>query len=421
MKKIHFLLFLFLSLTMFSQEKLSLKECYILLDKNYPLTQQSTLLEQQNALDLAVINTENLPKLEFAAQASYQSDVTHLPISIPNMTIEQPNKDQYKATVSVNQLIYAGGFVKAKTEAKNADLKTNLKQVEVNVYQLKKQVNQLYFSILFQQEKKALLTSKKELLEAKLKEVKAGVKYGVLLPSSDSVLEAELLKITQQFIEIESNKTSLFEALSNLIGTTLNASSSLENPETIKSESNEINRPELDLFQLKKEQIDTNETLLSKQNAPKIMSFATGGYGNPGLNMLDNSFQPYYLVGVKLNWTVFDWNANKKQRESLKINKEIVDTEESVFKLHTNIELDQTNAEINKISAFIPTDNSIITLQKNILKTTESQLKNGVITAAAYLTELTNLYEAENNLSTHKIQLLLAQTNYNTTKGSSKQ
>ncbi|MBP8792592.1 MAG: TolC family protein [Lutibacter sp.] len=421
MKKIHFLLFLFLSLTMFSQEKLSLKECYILLDKNYPLTQQSTLLEQQNALDLAVINTENLPKLEFAAQASYQSDVTHLPISIPNMTIEQPNKDQYKATVSVNQLIYAGGFVKAKTEAKNADLKTNLKQVEVNVYQLKKQVNQLYFSILFQQEKKALLTSKKELLEAKLKEVKAGVKYGVLLPSSDSVLEAELLKITQQFIEIESNKTSLFETLSNLIGTTLNASSSLENPETIKSESNEINRPELDLFQLKKEQIDTNETLLSKQNAPKIMSFATGGYGNPGLNMLDNSFQPYYLVGVKLNWTVFDWNANKKQRESLKINKEIVDTEESVFKLHTNIELDQTNAEINKISAFIPTDNSIITLQKNILKTTESQLKNGVITAAAYLTELTNLYEAENNLSTHKIQLLLAQTNYNTTKGSSKQ
>ena len=421
MKKIHFLLFLFLSLTIFSQEKLSLEECYNLLNKNYPLTQKSTLLEQQNALDLAVINTENLPKLEFAAQASYQSDVTHLPISIPNMTIEQPNKDQYKATVSVNQLIYAGGFVKAKTEAKNADLKTNLKQVEVNVYQLKKQVNQLYFSILFQQEKKALLTSKKELLEAKLKEVKAGVKYGVLLPSSDSVLEAELLKITQQFIEIESNKTSLFETLSNLIGTTLNASSSLENPETIKSESNEINRPELDLFQLKKEQIDTNETLLSKQNAPKIMSFATGGYGNPGLNMLDNSFQPYYLVGVKLNWTVFDWNANKKQRESLKINKEIVDTEESVFKLHTNIELDQTNAEINKISAFIPTDNSIITLQKNILKTTESQLKNGVITAAAYLTELTNLYEAENNLSTHKIQLLLAQTNYNTTKGSSKQ
>lgn len=417
MKKHITLFILFSSLISFAQQKLTLDECYSLLNKNYPLAHKTTLLENQNALDLAVIHTENLPKLEFAAQATYQSDVTQIPIVIPNSTIEPPNKDQYKATVSVNQLIYAGGSVKAATEVKKADLKTNLKQVEVNLYLLKKQVNQLYFSILFQQEKKELLQSKTALLEAKLKEVKAGVKYGALLPASDSVLEAELLKIAQQLVEIESNKVSLYESLSNLIGTTINSKDALENPQTIQPETTEINRPELDLFQLKKEQIDSNETLLAKQNAPKVMSFATGGYGNPGLNALDNSFQTYYMVGVKLNWNIFDWNANKKQRESLKINKEIIATEEAVFKLHTTIEMEQTKAEITKISAFIPTDNSIIALQKNILNTAESQLKNGVITASAYITELTNLYEAENNLSTHKIQLLLAQTNYNTTKG----
>lgn len=417
MKKTITYLLIFSSLYVVGQEKIQLTDLYNLLTKNYPLTQQTTLLEKQNQLDLAVINTENLPKLEFAAQTTYQSDVTQIPIVIPNSTIEPPNKDQYKATVSVNQLIYAGGIVKASAELKNAALKTNLKQVEVNLYQLKKQINQLYFSILFQQEKKALLASKKELLDAKLKEVKAGVKYGVLLPTSDTVLEVELLKIEQQFIEIESAKKSLFETLSNLVGTEIPSNKTLDNPNIITAENNEINRPELDLFQLKKDQIDSNEILLSKQIAPKLMSFATGGYGNPGLNALDNSFQTFYLVGVKLNWTIFDWNANKKQRESLKINKEIIDSEASVFKLHTNIELNQTKVEIAKISAFLPTDNSIIILQKNILKTAESQLKNGAITAAAYITELTNLYEAENNLNTHKIQLLLAQTNYNTTKG----
>lgn len=417
MKKIITLITLFISIYAIGQENLQLTDLYKLLIKNYPLTQQTALLEKQNQLDLAVINTENLPKIEFAAQATYQSDVTHLPISLPNTSIEQPNKDQYKATINVNQLIYAGGSVKASSELKKAALKSNLKQVEVNLYQLKKQVNQLYFSILFQQEKKGLLTSKKELLEAKLKEVKAGVKYGILLPSSDSVLETELLKIEQHFIEIEANKISLFETLSNLIGAEILSSQILENPQTITELNKEINRPELDLFQLKKDQIDYNETLISKQNSPKLMSFATGGYGNPGLNMLDNSFQTFYMAGIKLNWNVFDWNANKKQRESLKINKEIINTEEAIFKLHTNIELDQTMIEINKISKFIPSDNSIIALQKNILKTAESQLKNGVITASAYITELTNLYEAENNLSTHKIQLLLAQTNYNTTKG----
>mgnify|MGYP003922769213 FL=1 len=115
MKKTITYVFLFFSMYLIGQEKLQLKDCYNLLDKNYPLAQQSALLEKQYEFDLAVINTENLPKLDFAAQATYQSDVTQIPIVIPNSTIEPPNKDQYKATINVNQLIYAGGIVKASS------------------------------------------------------------------------------------------------------------------------------------------------------------------------------------------------------------------------------------------------------------------------------------------------------------------
>ncbi|MDP3311773.1 TolC family protein [Lutibacter sp.] len=411
------IIFLFISITSIAQEKLTLEECYTLLNKNYPLAKQTELLAKQNALDLQVIRTGKLPQFDFLAQATYQSDVTSIPIAIPGSTIEPPNKDQYKATISVNQLIYAGGLIDASAAMKAASLKTTQKQVEVSLYQLKKQVNQLYFSILLQQEKYDLLTSKTALLEAKLKEVKAGIKFGVLLPTSDSVLEAELLKIEQQFIEISFNKSSLINTLSELIGTKINATTYLENSVVLIASNNEIKRPELDLFQLKKDEIESSNHLISKQNSPKLMSFVTGGYGNPGLNMLDNSFQSFYMVGLKLNWNVFDWNSNKKQRESLLINKEIVDTEETVFKLNTNIALNQQQDEIDKITSFIETDTSIIALRKAILETAASQLKNGVITASAYITELTNLYEAENNLSTHKIQLLLAKENYKTTKG----
>ena len=173
----------------------------------------------------------------------------------------------------------------------------------------------------------------------------------------------------------------------------------------------------MELFQLKKEEITTSENVLSKQNAPKLLGFATGGYGNPGLNMLDNSFQPFYTVGVKLNWNVFDWNSNKKQRESLAINKDIVENETEIFKLNTNIQLNQQQKEIDKIEEFIASDLEIINLRKEVLKSTDSQLKNGVITSSAYITELTNLYEDENTLVKHKIQLQLAKANYNVIKG----
>ena len=417
MKKISTLIIILLALSSFAQEKLNLETCYSLVNKSYPLAKQNEMLVRQNTLDKEIIKTGKLPKLDFDAQVSYQSDVIELPISIPGITIESPNKDQYKATVSVNQLVYDGGLINASTKVKEATLKTQQKNIEVSLYQLKKEVNQLYFSIILLQEKRALLNAKKIQLETKLKEVKSGIEFGVLLPTSDKVLEAELLKIDQQYTEIDQGKISLIKTLSSVIGEDISLNVSLENPTVLSSVDAEIKRPELDLFQLQKEQINASEQLIAKKNAPKLMGFATGGYGNPGLNMLDNSFQAYYLVGLKLNWNIFDWNARKKEQKSLKITKEIIDNQQEIFTLNTNIELDQQQTEIAKITSFIESDKTIIELREKILKSAASQLKNGVITSSAYITELTNLYEAENNLSTHKIELLLAKATYKTTKG----
>lgn len=406
---------LFIAFPIFGQQTITLQECYELATVNYPLVKQTQLLEAQNQLDKQVVSNSKLPQLSFDAQATYQSDV--IEISIPNSTIEPLNKDQYRATLSVNQLIYNGGATDASLNVKSAQLKTKQKQVEVNLYQLKQKINQLYFSILLSQETDVLLKVRQANLQAKLSEVKSGIKYGVLLPSSDKVLEAELLKINQQFINVENNRTVLIESLSSIIGQTLSTSTTFENPMVETLSRTELNRPEQELFQLKKEEIDNNEALITKQNAPKLLGFATGGYGNPGLNMLDNSFQPFYIVGLKLNWNVFDWNSNKKQRESLAINKDIIDTEAETFKLNTNTELNQQQREIEKIEAFITSDLEIIKLRKEVLKSADSQLKRGVITSSAYITELTNLYEDENTLVQHKIQLQLAKANYNTIKG----
>jgi len=416
MKQLALILITLCAFPVLGQQTISLEECYNLVAKNYPLVKQMQLLKTQHELDNAVISNSRLPQLNLNAQVTYQSDVTEVPIA--NSNIEPLNNDQYRATLSVNQLIYNGGTTNAFLKQQSARLKTKQKQIEVSLYQLKQQINQLYFSILLSQETTLLLNAKESQLKATLNEVKAGVKYGALLPASDKILEAELIKIKQQFIEIKNTKATLIETLSGLIGQNLNTSTKIKQPLIKASLTTKIKRPELDLFQYKKEEIGSSETLLAKQIAPKILGFATGGYGNPGLNMLDNSFQPFYTVGVKLNWNVFDWNTNKKQRKSLVINKEIIDNEVEIFKLNTNIELHKQQQEINKITLIINTDLEIIKLRKEVLETAASQLKNGVITSSAYSTELTNLYEAENTLIKHKIQLQLAKANYRVIKGS---
>jgi len=415
MKKVVFFLIVTISLSAFAQQKVTLNDCYNLVENNYPLVKQHQLLAQQNQIDKKIIFNSKLPQFNIDAQATYQSDVVEVPI--PNSNIESLSKDQYRATFSVNQLIYNGGLTNAALKVKLGQLKTKQKQLDANIYQLKTQINQLYFSILLTQETYKLLEAKEHQLQSKLKEVKSGIKYGVLLPASDSVLEAELLKIKQQFIEVESRKSSLIETLSSLIGQSLSSLTEFEVPLIKTQLQNEINRPELDLFQFKKEEINNQKMLISKQNAPKLNGFATGGYGNPGLNMLDNSFQPFYTIGVKLHWNVFDWNTNKRKQETVAINKDIIENETEIFKLNTNIELNKQQQEIRKISAFINSDLEIIILREKVLKTIDAQLKNGVITSSTYITEFTNLFEAENTLLKHRIQIQLAKENYNIIKG----
>jgi len=413
MKRILLILILLTSLPTMAQQSITLQECYNSVTQNYPLAKQFQLLESQNLLEASVISTAKLPQFSLDAQATYQSDVIEIPIG----TIEPLNKDQYRATLSVNQLIYNGGKTGASLAVKSAELKTQQKQVEVNLYQLRQQINQLYFSILLAQENNLLLKAKQIQLHTKLKEVSSGVRNGVLLPSSDKVLEAEMLKIDQQFKELESNKITLIETLSSLIKEPLDAATQFQNPLIEIHLQYELSRPELELFQYKREEIENSESLMAKQNVPQLLGFATGGYGNPGLNMLDNSFQSFYTAGVKLHWNVFDWNANQKQRESLAINKDILDNETEVFKLNTAIELNKQQREIEKIEAIIISDEAIINLREEVLQMADSQLKNGVITSSAYITELTNLYEDQNTLVRHKIQLQLAKANYNVIKG----
>jgi outer membrane protein TolC len=417
MKKLFLILILTLPLTLLSQQILRLEECFDLVTENYPLAKQSALLDNQVQLDINALRTGYLPKLDLNAQATYQSDVTSLPIQLPNVTVEPPNKDQYRATLDINQMIYNGGMINATSKVKEAASKVSQQQLEVSLYGLKSQVNSMFLSVLLLQENQALLQAKEVQLKARIEDVKAGVQYGTVLASSEKTLEAELLKLRQQFTELRYNKLDLLQRLSLLIGMELNSDVNLERPAVLMSET-QSQRPEIQLFDLQKEQINYSSELISKANLPKINAFAQGGYGNPGLNMLDNSFKTFYMAGLKLNLNIFDWNKTRIQKQSLEINKEIIDTQKETFELNNNLELVKLKSEIDKIDALIFTDKAIIDLREEILKTAESQLNNGVITASAYLTEFTNLYEVKSNLNLHATQLLLHQIQYNIVKGS---
>ncbi|MDD3004752.1 TolC family protein [Flavobacterium sp.] len=415
MKKYIIIISFFLFQVVIAQEQLTLEKCYQLVETNYPLAKQNDILKNQLEVQTEAFNKDKLPKVSLNAQATYQSEVTQVPFSLPNATIEPLNKDQYRATLDVNQLIYNGNIIEAQTNLKTAQTKTQQQQVKVSLYQLKNLVNQYYFGILLLQKKQELVTAKKALLQQKIKEIQAAVKFGAVLPSSEQVIEAEIIKINQQSNDIRYEKLKLFNHLNKLTDANFNENTELvENIKTINASNN---RPEYELFELQNQQIEANKNLISKSNAPKINAFAQGGYGNPALNMLNNSFEAFYMTGIRLNWTLFDWNKTKKEKGALEISKQLIETEKETFEINLNRQLQEVDFEMERIQQQLKSDTEIIQLREKIVRSAEAQMKNGVITSSDYLNEVTQLFEAKINEQTHKVQFELAKANYQIIKG----
>ncbi|MDD3005213.1 TolC family protein [Flavobacterium sp.] len=407
------ILLLILTISSYAQQKLTIEECYAFAEKNYPIAKQTIFLQQKTSFEIDALNKAKLPKIDINAQATYQSDVIGLPTSLPG--VEPINKDQYRATLDVNQLLYNGGMINANTKLKEAQMLTQQQLVAVNLYQLKSRINYSYMMILLWQDQRELLLAKQSTIHSKIKEVKSGVKNGAMLPSSEQVLEAELLKLEQALTENTFQRIKELQNLAGLTSTTIKENSVLERPSTTL-ETNGV-RPEMKFFELQQDQIEASKNIISKSNLPKLNAFGQAGYGNPGLNMLNNSFDDFYMVGLKLNWNVFDWNKSKSEKQALDIAKEIVTTEKETFETNNQMQLNELKSEISKLETIIKTDSQIILLRDKVVQSSDSQMRNGVITTSEYVTELNQLFDAKTNQKVHQTQLELAKINYQTIKG----
>ena len=80
-----------------SYYEVSLDSCYQWARQNYPNLKQAGIFKEITALQQENIKTNYYPQVTLNGQATYQSDVTHIGISLPNISIPTVSKDQYKA------------------------------------------------------------------------------------------------------------------------------------------------------------------------------------------------------------------------------------------------------------------------------------------------------------------------------------
>jgi outer membrane protein TolC len=412
-------LVLLISIRLSAQKTITLEQCYEAAERTSALAG-----EKEAYISIAGLNDENLakgwlPTLDVNGSILYNSSVIDLGSSLGSLPIpgiESAIKplphDQYRITLDVNQVLYDGGTIRSARKLEKAELAVNSKQTETDLYRLRSQVNNWYFNILLLDRQKELFVNYRELIEQRLRSVTSAIDNGVMLKSEGDVLKSELINLSQQLSENEIRRNSLLHALSQLTGLDLNGSDVLVVPENSIGSAG-IARPEIGLFDLKKEQLSASEALISSKRMPRAFGFTTLGYGNPpGNNFFMDKFDTYYIIGAGIKWNIFDWNKARNEKQVLNLRKDIIDARKKDFTDNVLRQLDLKEAEITNLEKMIESDKELVELRKRITAAAESQHQNGVITATEYLNILNAEKQAVINSGIHRINLGLARTEY---------
>lgn len=414
MKKFKYL-FLLYCFSMNAQT-LTLQQCYQLARENYPLIKRNDLLAKSKDYTVEKASKAWLPQINILGQATYQSDVTQLPIKLPNATVEPLSKDQYKVFADVNQTIFDGGMISNQKKIAELQSQTEIQKNEVELEKLKDRINQLFFGIIQTDEQINQLDLSKSDLQNGLKKAEAQLKYGTILRSNVDVLKAQLINIEQQQIELKSLKSNFINMLSFFINKNLDENTQLEKPEKLLL-TNENNRPELKLFDLQKQLSESQKSLIKSKNLPKLGAFLQAGYGKPGLNMLKNEFDTFFIGGIKLNIPISGFYTKSNELALIDNQQQDIDIQKENFLFNQKFSMIQNSNDLEKIQKLIDKDIEIISLRESIKKASLAQLENGVINTNDYLREVNAEEQAKISKIKHEIQYLLTQYNLKTQLG----
>ncbi len=394
------------SLATFGQ--LTIEACHKKAMANYPLAQQHGLITQSEEYSVENAAKGYLPQVVVSARATYQSDVTEFPVKMPG--VSPMSKDQYQAAIEVNQILWDGGIIRSQKETAKTSAEVERRKLEVDLYSLKERVNQLFFGYLLLNEQIALNDILIKELENSYSRVSAYIQNGVAFQSDLDVIRVEQIKARQRLAELESTRKSYREMLSAFIGEQIDENVELVKPsfQSYSAENLMILRPELNLFDVQSNLLESQKQTIASSTKPKIGLFLQGGYGKPGLNMLEDEFTHFYIGGIRLTWNIGAYYTQCNSLSKIEIARKTVDLSRETFLFNTNMQISRQMNDIERLRELIGSDEEIIKLRQSIKLSAEKRVENGTLTVSDLVREVNAENLAVQEKALHEIQLLMA-------------
>jgi outer membrane protein TolC len=384
---------------------ISLPMLYAAMEKNHPVSHIRNSLDTITHLQIKNISSSYLPKIDFNAMASWQSDVTSINIPFPGISVPTPDADQFRLTIDIAQIIWDGGSTEARKNVTKSQLNVDKGMIGNEIYALREKLNEAFFAFVLIDLTSEQLQLMREDLSLRIESLKSAVREGVVVPSALLSLQAELLRIDQKILEIPARKSSIIHLINSLTGLKITDNDKFIVPELV-NDTQLVGRPELKSFEDQKTLLNARSTQSTKKRMPTVAGFISSGYGKPGLNMLSNEWDTYMVIGTRLTWNIWDWNSTKREREQLMVHQSIINSRKQAFENGIESLTKSSLNDIEVLSRQIVLDEQIVEMLQQVKEKSASQLQNGQISSSEYLTDFNAHARAKVDMEQRKVNLL---------------
>lgn len=401
--------------TALANAEVTLEQCVAKASANYPLIKKYNLTEATCDIDLSDINKGWLPKIGVYGQSTAQNIVPTFPDALAGVLhnmgqdMKGLSKLQYKIGVDVTQTIWDGGASKVRRELVRSQENVQNAALDVELYQIRQRVENLYFAILLTDEQIAQSHITYDLLCSNLDKLHSMLRNGTAMQADVDMVEAQALTVNQNIVQAQSASDSYRKALSIFIGEDL-GNEKLTLPSAEMPVDTVTSRPELALFSRRLEYNQALNRLSDTSLMPRVGFFAQAYYGYPGFNyfesMMNRNLSFNILAGVKVSWNIDSFYTKKNNNRRTAINSAEIETDRDVFFFNTQVLSTSQIENINGIRRMMEDDGRIIALRTNVRKAAESQLANGVIDITALLSKISDENAAMLASKYHEILLL---------------
>jgi outer membrane protein TolC len=405
-----------------AQDTVRLGSLHIAATEHDPRVRQLALHAAAAEARLRSLGTERLPQLRVTADATRQSEVPSLPLSLPGgMTPPVPPRDHYQVRGEVEQRVYDGGALARRREIERARLAEAQAEVGAALFGVREEVNQAFFGALVLQAQLAELATLEADLEARLAQARVRVREGAALRGQAYTVEAELLRARQQRAELEANRRASLALLAALTGRRIGAADVLVAPslaaEVARASEDAAGRPERAVFGARRERLRREAALAGSRGRPQVQAFGQVGVGRPGLDQFRRDVHEFWILGVRMRWAPWDWGVVRREQQVIGLQQQVVDTEEEAFARRVRRSTLDEVETMQRLESTLESDDALVSLRERIAREALTRFGEGVITAAEYVDVRNDVQEARVVRERHRVELAHARARYLTTLG----